>query len=82
MQQIAAYEFVTAVGRFAINRRPYHRWRVSCAVGLLDQSFESPQQALAELASRWPVPPDLKDWTSLLEHNGDTMMIGVDQLES
>ena len=80
--QIAAYEFITAAGRFAISLRPYGRWRVRCATGLLDRSFDSPQQALAELASRWQVPADLADWTPLPEHSGETMFGALDPLEN
>jgi hypothetical protein len=79
---IAAYEFITAAGRFAISLRPYGRWRVRCANGLLDRSFADPEEALAELAAHWPVPPRLQDWTALPAHTGETMMGGLDPLES
>lgn len=80
--QVAAYEFITAEGRFAISLRPYGRWRVRCAIGLLDRSFDSPEQALAELAARWPVPPNLDDWTCLPEHSGETMAGALDPMEN
>ena len=79
--QISAYEFINAEGRFAISLRPYGRWRVRCATGLLDRSFDSPAQALAELVTQWPVPAKLEDWTMLPAHSGDTWAGNLDPLE-
>lgn len=80
--QIAAYEFITDEGRFAISLRPYGRWRVRCAIGLLDRSFDNAEQALAELAAQFAVPPNLKDWTPLPEHSGETMAGALDPTEN
>jgi hypothetical protein len=71
--QIASYEFVSESGRFAISRRPYGRWRVKCAQGLIDRSFETPEQALQALLTRFPVPATLEDWTPLEATAGETL---------
>ncbi|MDN3921793.1 hypothetical protein [Roseateles violae] len=78
--QIASYEFISDSGRFAISWRPYGRWRVKCAQGLIDRSFETPQQALAELVRRFPVPPDLDDWIPLEATAGETLPGELDPL--
>jgi hypothetical protein len=70
---IAAYEYISDSGRFAISWRPYGRWRVKCAKGLIDRSFDTPQQALQLLSTQFPVPPDLDDWTPLEATAGETM---------
>ena len=80
--QIAVYEYISDLGRFAISWRPYGRWRVRCPQGVIDRSFETAQSALDELtATDWPVPADLHDWTALPVHTGETLMGDLDLLE-
>ncbi|MET0519399.1 MAG: hypothetical protein ABW005_11265 [Burkholderiaceae bacterium] len=82
MQQIAVYEYMSPAGRFAISLRPYGRWRVRCANGLLDRSFATAQQALDALAQAdWPVPNKLAGWTPLSAHSGTTVAGELDPLD-
>lgn len=74
--RIAAYEFISPQGRFAISWRPYGRWRVrgAASYATLDRSFTTPQQALQELiALQWPVPADLDDWIALPAFADETL---------
>jgi hypothetical protein len=78
---IAAYEYISDLGRFAISLRLYGRWRVRCPDSLIDRSFETPQQALEALvAGKWPVPASLAEWTELEDHTGETMFSDLDPL--
>jgi len=80
--QIAAYEFISAAGRFAISRRPYGRWRVKCVSGVIDRSFDTPQEALDALARQWPVPTALDEWEPLEATAGETLPGALDPLGS
>lgn len=77
--KIATYEFVSPAGRFAISMRPYGRWRVRCADGVIDRSFATAQEALDTLLKNTqPVPARLNDWTPLAAHTGETLVGELD----
>lgn len=77
--QIATYEFISPSGRFAISLRPYGRWRIRCAGGVIDRSFATAQDALDELLlTEWPLPRRLEDWTQLAAHTGETITGDLD----
>lgn len=80
--QIAVYEYLSPSGRFAISLRPYGRWRVRCANGLIDRSFATPEEALDALRqTAHQVPARLADWSALPIHSGETMLGGLDGLD-